>query len=220
MRKQAWEVGKPGHAPGHGRPRRAASPAPPRAPNPRGRCSLEVWGERCLPTCVCAGATCTLTMAAPPPRSRVHTPPACMEGLALENTLVSPHTPLTPSHPHTHTHTHVSCARVPSFAPVSSSLSHLLDCSLLLPRTLMERGVILQVLTHPAQSTCAPHLPVLWPLYRRRPCPGSSPSTLRPFLLPGPPMAPRTSILSADAGIWECPRCTGRWMGLHPREQE
>lgn len=107
MRKQAWEVGKPGHAPGHGRPRRAASPAPPRAPNPRGRCSLEVWGERCLPTCVCAGATCTLTMAAPPPRSRVHTPPACMEGLALENTLVSPHTPLTPSHPHTHTHTRI-----------------------------------------------------------------------------------------------------------------
>ena len=94
-------------------------------------------------------------------RSRVHTPPARMEGLVLENTLVSAHTPLTLSH------THVSCARVLSLAPVSSSLSHLLDCSLLLPRALLERGVILQVLTSPAQSTRAPHLPGLWPLYGR-----------------------------------------------------
>lgn len=49
VRKQAWEVGKSGRAPGHGRPRRGASPAPPRAPNPPGRCSLTVCGVHCLP---------------------------------------------------------------------------------------------------------------------------------------------------------------------------
>ena len=65
MRKQAWEVGKSGHALGHGRPRRGGRPALPRAPNPRGRCSLEVRGLRCLPAWMCAGATCTLTVLVP-----------------------------------------------------------------------------------------------------------------------------------------------------------
>ena len=102
MRKQAWEVGKSGHALGHGSSRRGGRPAPPRAPNPRGRCSLEVRGLRCLPAWMYAGATCTLTVLVPLSQGHGCTPPAHMEGLVLENTLLSAHTPLTLSLTHTY----------------------------------------------------------------------------------------------------------------------
>ena len=187
MRKQAWEVRKSGHAPGHGRPRRTASQPGSAQGSEPARTLFSGSVRQALPPHVSVCRRDVHPHDGGPPLLKVTgAHPSCVHGRtrAGEHACVPTHTT------HTLTHTHVSCARVPSFAPVSSSLSHFLDCSLLLPRTLMERGVILQVLTRPAQSTRAPHLPGLWPLYGRRPCPGSSPSTPWPFLLPGPPHGP------------------------------
>ena len=101
MRKQAWEVGKSGHEPAKTRwPPGSAQGSEP------ARMLLSGGMRRALPprASVCRrdvhphGAGPTFS------RSWVHTPPARMAGLMLENTLVSAHTPLTLSLSHIHTY--------------------------------------------------------------------------------------------------------------------
>lgn len=214
MRKQAWEVGKSGHEPGHGRPRRDGRPAPPRAPNPRGCCSLEVRGVRCLPSRVCADATCTRTVLVPRSQGHGCTPLPHAWQDSCWRTRLCPHTHH--SHSLSHTYTRIlrprpkPCPRLQLPFPPSGLFSAPLTCS-------AGEESDLVGLDSPSTVHHRPHLPGLWPLYGRRPCPGSSPSTPRPFPLPGPPVAPRASILSADTGIWEHSHCTGRWMGPHLR---
>lgn len=103
MRKQAWEVRKSGHAPGHGRPRRTASQPGSAQGSEPARTLFSGSVRQALPphVSVCRRDVHPHDGGPPFSRSRAHTPPAYMEGLALENTLVSPHTPLTPSHTHT-----------------------------------------------------------------------------------------------------------------------
>lgn len=167
---------------------------------------------------MCAGVTCTLTVVVPRSQGHGRTPLPRAWKDSCWRTRLCPHRH---SHSHSHTHTHTyfapgSQALTPSPAPFPTFWIVL--C--FLPRAGLERGAVLQVLTRPVQSTCAPHLPGLWPLYGRPPCPGSPPE--HPVALPSArtPLGPPRIHLLADTGIWERPRWTGPRTGPHPREQE